>query len=302
LPSATIAITTKDRRDDLRRALGSAFAQTADVEVLVIDDGSTDGTAAMVEAEFPEAVVHRSEQSLGLIAQRNRAAELATAPVLVSIDDDAELVSPRTVEHTVAELEHPRVGAVAIPHVDVSKGASTVLPLPPDNGRVYATVSYVGTAHALRRDLFLELGGYREGLFHQSEESDYCARMLRAGYVVRLGTAEHILHHESPRRVSERLYYYGRRNDVLFAWDNVPMPYLLGRLAKVTVHGLLIGLRGRHLGAAVRGLARGYAGGLRGLPRRDPLPRDLYRLSRRLRRELIVPLEEVEAELPAGAP
>jgi GT2 family glycosyltransferase len=302
LASATIAITTKDRRDDLRRALASAFAQTADVEVLVIDDGSTDGTAEMVAAEFPDAVVHRSERSLGLIAQRNRAAELASAPVLVSIDDDAELVSPRTVEHTLAELDHPRVGAVAIPHVDVSKGPSTVLPLPPDNGRVYATVSYVGTAHALRRDVFLELGGYREGLFHQSEESDFCARMLRAGYVVRLGTAEHILHHESPHRVSERLYFYGRRNDVLFAWDNVPMPYLAGRLAKVTVHGLLIGLRGRHLGAAVRGLWRGYAEGVRALPRRDPLPRELYRLSRRLRKQLIVPLDEVEAELPARAP
>jgi glycosyltransferase involved in cell wall biosynthesis len=302
LPSATIAITTKDRRDDLRRALASAFAQTADVEVLVIDDGSTDGTAEMVAEEFPEAVVHRSERSLGLIAQRNRAAELASAPVVVSIDDDAELVSPRTVEHTLAELDHPRVGAVAIPHVDVSKGPSTVLPLPPDNGRVYATVAYVGTAHALRRDLFLELGGYWEGLFHQAEESDFCARMLRAGYVVRLGTAEHILHHESPRRVSERLYFYGRRNDVLFAWHNVPMPYLVGRLAKVTVHGLLIGLRGRRLGAAVRGLWRGYAEGVRDLPRRDPLPRDLYRLSRRLRRQLIVPLEEVEPELPAGAP
>jgi GT2 family glycosyltransferase len=277
------------------------MAQTADVEVLVIDDGSSDGTPEMVEKEFPEATLHRSERSLGYIAQRNRAAKLASAPVIVSIDDDAELAS-RTVEQTLAELDHPRVGAVAIPHVDVSKGPSTVLPLPPDNGRVYATVAYVGTAHALRRDLFLELGGYREGLFHQAEESDLCARMLRAGYVVRLGTAEHILHHESPQRVSERLYLYGRRNDVLFAWHNVPMPYLAGRLAKVTVHGVLIGMRGRRLGAAIRGLAQGYAQGVRDLPGRDPLPRELYRVSRRLRRQLIVPLEEVEAELPVGAP
>jgi GT2 family glycosyltransferase len=301
LPSATIVITTKDRRDDLRRALASAMAQTADVEVLVIDDGSSDGTPQMVASEFPEATLHRSERSLGYIAQRNRAAALATSPVIVSIDDDAEL-GARTVEHTLGELDHPRVGAVAIPHEDVSKGPATVLPLPPDNGRVYATVAYVGTAHALRRDLFLDLGGYREGLFHQAEESDFCARMLRAGYVVRLGTAEHILHHESPQRVSERLYLYGRRNDVLFAWHNVPMPYLAGRLAKVTVHGLLIGMQGRHPRAAIRGLLQGYAQGLRDLPCRDPLPRDLYRVSRRLRRQLIVPLEEVEAELPVGAP
>jgi len=44
---------------ELRAALLSAFEQTGHPEVMVIDDGSTDGTADMVRAEFTRAVLHR---------------------------------------------------------------------------------------------------------------------------------------------------------------------------------------------------------------------------------------------------
>jgi glycosyltransferase involved in cell wall biosynthesis len=44
---ATVVITTKDRKGELRTAVQSAVEQTADPEVLVLDDGSTDGTAEM---------------------------------------------------------------------------------------------------------------------------------------------------------------------------------------------------------------------------------------------------------------
>ena len=64
--------------------------------------------------------VHRSEQSLGLIVQRNRAAELARTPYLFSMDDDAVFSTPRVVETTLREFEHPRVGVVAIPFVNVN--------------------------------------------------------------------------------------------------------------------------------------------------------------------------------------
>ena len=45
---ATVVITTKNRREDLLKAVASAWSQTARPEVLVIDDGSTDGTSEAV--------------------------------------------------------------------------------------------------------------------------------------------------------------------------------------------------------------------------------------------------------------
>ena len=70
-PASTVVITTKNRKDELRTALQSTLRQTVAVEILVFDDGSTDGTSQMVAAEFPQARLHRVEQSLGIIEARN---------------------------------------------------------------------------------------------------------------------------------------------------------------------------------------------------------------------------------------
>ena len=98
---ATVVIVTKDRKDELRVALASAVAQVGSVEVMVVDDGSIDGTADMVRREFPTVRIHRDEMSQGYIVQRNRAARLASAPLLVSIHDDAVFTSPQTVWQTL---------------------------------------------------------------------------------------------------------------------------------------------------------------------------------------------------------
>ena len=78
--------------------------------------------------------------------------------------------------------------------------------------------AFVGAAHAVRRDVFLKVGGYREHFFFMGEEGDLCLRMMQAGYVTRLGRADPIYHLESSRRDLSRAGFSGRRNDILFAW------------------------------------------------------------------------------------
>lgn len=296
-PRATIVVTTKDRRDELRRMLETAFLQSArDLEVLVIDDGSSDGTADMVRAEFPDARVDRCEEPLGLVEQRNRGAQLARAPIVVSLDDDAILPSTETIAQTLADFDHPRIGAVAIPFVDVR--TSTVRrQQAPDGERRWVTPSYIGTAHAVRRDVFLALGGYRGELWQMAEEPDLCLRMLDAGYVTRLGRADALHHLESPKRDLPRITALGRTNDLLHGFNNVPMPYLVVRVAKVTLHSLLFALRWRQPRAVGRGLARGFRLGLPVLRSRRPVRRSTYRLDHDLRKRGPLPLEEVEPRL-----
>src|SRR5262249_60916052 len=108
-----VVIVTKNRKSDLRSAILSALEQTASPEVLVMDDGSTDGTSEMVRSQFPQARLEQSVHSLGYIVQRNRAARLTSADLIVSIDDDAIFSSPRVVEQAIATFGHPRVAAVA---------------------------------------------------------------------------------------------------------------------------------------------------------------------------------------------
>lgn len=278
---ATIVITTKNRKEELRRALASCVDQTVPCEVLVVDDGSSDGTIQMVRSEFQKVRLFAHSVSRGYIVRRNEAASLAEAPVIVSIDDDAEFSSPRVVENALKAFVDDKVGAVAIPYIEPHK-ENRILQAAPDSRSLWITDRFIGTAHALRRDLFLQLGGYREAYFHQGEEADYSLRLMDAGYFVALGGEDEIIHHESPKRDLNRMDYYARRNDVLFAWQNVPLPDFLWRLPTVILGGIAFGLKVHRLPVMMRGL---FAG-LMALPgvSRQPVSRESFAIQRQMRK------------------
>jgi len=294
---ACIAITSKNRKEELYECVLSALRQTIHVEILVIDDGSTDGTSEMLSNEFPlsrypNIRVNRSEQSLGLIAQRSRFPLLTKCPYIVSIDDDAIFVSKHTVAQTLSEFNHPRIGAVAIPYIDINYSQDIKQRAPDDqnylddsSGYFWVAEQFRGTAHALRRDVFLALGGYRPQLIRQGEEGDYCIRMLNLGYVVRMGAADPIHHMESPKRSRPEITYYTARNNLLFAWHNVPMPDLCIHLPATIYKNMIAGYKGGYMRQAMSGII--YAMHLcitREWRERKPVLRSSYSLSRRLRK------------------
>jgi glycosyltransferase involved in cell wall biosynthesis len=296
--TATVVIVTRERKAELRQAIESALLQTARPEVLVIDDGSADGTTQMVRKDFPNVRLHSAETSAGYIRQRNRAAHLATGEILFSIDDDATFSTAQIVEKTLNEFDHSRIGGVGIPFVDVNKSPVVRQQAPSIDG-VYAAYSYIGTAHALRRDVFLGLEGYRAILCHQGEEEDYCIRMLNAGFITRCGNSDPIHHFESPRRSLTRMDYYGARNKVLFAWQNIPFPDVAGHLAATSVKTLLYALRPDRFWTRLRGVVTAYALCANGQAGRFPVTQSTYRLSRRLKNRGPMPFEEIAASLPA---
>ncbi len=297
MPVATVVISTKNRCDELVETVRSALNQSVPVEVLVVDDGSTDGTSEIIRTQFPTVRLEQSPKSMGYIVQRNRAARLASSSIIFSLDDDACFASSDTVAQTLRQFDHPRIGAVAIPYIEPRK-SNIVLQRAPDPGVIFITDTFVGTAYALRRDVFLDLSGYRERLFHQGEESDYCIRMLDAGYLVRLGTADPIHHMESPKRDKSRMDYYGRRNDILFAWHNVPLPYAPVHLLGTTANGLMTAIRQRRFKHMVRGLGNGYVDAVRLWNDRRPVSTSTYRLFRRIKKSGPVRLADIEAALP----
>lgn len=291
----SVVITTKNRCDELRTAVSSALKQSVQCEVLVVDDGSTDGTAEMVRTEFPAVRLERSPQSLGLIVQRNRAARLASGAILFSLDDDAEFSTQRVVEEALKDFDDPRIGAVAIPHIEPRKG-NKVRQAAPDPCGTWVTDTFVGTAHAVRRDVFLSLGGYRDHLVHQGEESDYCIRMLDAGLVVRLGRSDPIKHWESPKRDVRRMDFYGVRNAILFVWQNVPWLALPVHLAATTFNCLRWSLEPDRLWLRLKGVLVGYLDAPK--YRRNPVSRSVYLLHRELRKKGPRRLEEIAERLP----
>ena len=264
----------------------------------MVNDASEDDTAEMVARQFPQVRLVSKSHNQGLIVQRNAAAALVETPFIVSLDDDAAFTATDTVAQTVAAFDHPRIGAVAMPYRDVLVAPTVFQRSTQPTARLIAD-RFIGTAHALRRDVFLQLGGYRQMLVHQGEEGDYCIRMLAAGYVTRLGDASPIDHYISPVRSLTRMAYFGRRNDVLFAWHNIPMPAFPAHLAATTLNGLRTATGSSEPAAMIRGLVDGY----RTIPSewrtRAPVSNAIYRLHRKLKRSP-APLETLLKQLPAA--
>jgi len=293
LTQATVVISTKNRKSELYNAIISCYKQTVDLEVVVIDDGSIDGTSEMVYKEFPEAVLYRSQESKGLIFQRNFGARLSKGRILFSIDDDAVFQSPYTVEQTLQEFTDPQIGAIAIPYIDVLKDAR-IQQISPDINSIYVTSSFRGTAYAVRRELFLNLSGYREFYFHQGEEEDFCIRLLNQKYFVKLGLADPIHHFESPNRDTYRMDVYGPRNLVLFSWYNVPMPYLYFHLIVTSTKAILYGIKIGHPWRKILGVLYGYKSYFSPGFKREPVHKSTYNCFRYLKKQQLVTLDEAK--------
>ena len=112
-PDCSVIIPTYNRREVLRRCLDALAAQTEPAgcfEIVVGDDGSTDGTAAMVTAWAAGAAVHVRyfhQLNAGANAARNAAIRLAIAPILLIINDDTIAVPGLLAAHLAMHRAHP---------------------------------------------------------------------------------------------------------------------------------------------------------------------------------------------------
>jgi GT2 family glycosyltransferase len=155
---------------------------------------------------------------------RNRIVNKAATPLVLLLDDDAFLLESEGVERAVAILDRDaRVAAIAFAQANAD-GEAWPERMQPSRARYACLVpSFIGFAHLLRRDVFLQLGGYRDTFFYHGEEKEFCVRLLDMGYrVVYLPDAK-VAHVPDATGRNPRDYVrYVIRNDCLGALYNDP--------------------------------------------------------------------------------
>lgn len=276
---ASVVITTRNRRIETLRSVSSCLAQErCRVEVLVFDDASEDGTVEALRQAFPSVRVFETSQRKGYIHNRNRGFQEALAPIIFSIDDDAYFSDPDIIAQTLCLFaEDVGIAAVAIPYIEpmnVRSKSSLKTPFcasPGDSLR-----GFVGCSHALRRDVVLSLGAYREYFVHQGEERDLCLRMMAEGWRIVYGSSGLIVHMVSPKRQAARVVYYGARNRLLFDILNLPLSKLLLRLLWDPLAIIRYRFAWVTLFPKMRGVCAGLIQGVRHSRDRRPVSRHIY--------------------------
>jgi glycosyltransferase involved in cell wall biosynthesis len=172
-PLVSVILPVHNREDCLARAIDSVLAQSyRSFELLVVDDGSTDGTRRVIE-RFGSAITIIEQAHRGPYVARNNAARRAHGELLAFIDsDDAWL--PHLLEREVALMERPEVGLVFGDTIHVTAprsgaprtGLTSFRVSPPRRGHVaahFAWCNFVPTVTALlRKRCFEEAGGFAE--------------------------------------------------------------------------------------------------------------------------------------------
>lgn len=88
-----VVIPTYNRASVLGRAIQSVLSLNKDIEVIVVDDASTDGTQVMIEQCFPSVQYYRLPHNMGPGAARNLGLAKATSPIVIMLDSDDEFTS-----------------------------------------------------------------------------------------------------------------------------------------------------------------------------------------------------------------
>lgn len=218
-----VAVVSFNTREVLERCLHSVMAARP-AQVVVVDNGSTDGSGELVETTFPAARLIVNARNRGYGAAANQAFAACDAPAVLLLNSDTVLAPDALPALGRYLADHPRAGVVGplLANADGSLQPSTH-PLPSvadlvmgDTGlhrlvrrtpwlreRFLRTWSHenarrvpwvIGAALAIRRRAFEAVGGFDEDYFMYWEEVDLSRRLARAGFETHFAPVTTVLH------------------------------------------------------------------------------------------------------------
>ena len=256
---ASVVIVNWNGREYLDRCLSSVLAQTyPHFEVILVDNGSTDGSAEYVSAAFPEVLSIRNQENLGFAAGNNVGIKASRGKFLATLNNDTE-VDPLWLEELVTAMGSlPRVGMCASkmllyhqPHIIDSTGIdinAAAIAWDREGGKLdreeeLRPVEIFGAcagAALYHREMLDEIGLFDEDYFIYLEDVDLAWRaQLRGWRCLYVPTAK-VKHIHSATMVegSPVKNYLLGRNRMWTIIKNYPLPHLFLYLPLIALYDL----------------------------------------------------------------
>jgi GT2 family glycosyltransferase len=198
----TVVVASRNRRDDLLATLPRHEAP-----VVLVDNGSTDGTVAAVRSAYPEVTVLPLARNLGARA-RTLGAELAGTPFVAFADDDSWW-APGDLARAVAVMRaHPRLAVLNArilvgleEKLDPVCAEMAASPLgTPEDLPGPSLLGFVACAALVRTDAFAQVGGFDSVVRFPGEEERLALDLAAAGWGIAYVADVTVHHHPSTRR------------------------------------------------------------------------------------------------------
>jgi GT2 family glycosyltransferase len=259
-PEASIITVNFNERRRMEVYMPSVWAAQGNFEVIISDNGSTDGGIEYIEKEFPKTRIVRNGENLGFAGGNNRGAQHARGGVLVFLNPDTS-VEPDWLIELLKPFNDPAVGATTskiLLMYDVTKlntcgndvhisGLTLCRGMgqPRENFSVEEEVAAIsGAAFAIRREIFRATGGFNETFFMYLEETALSLETRLRGWRC-IYTPASVVHHDYALRFGSKKVLYQERNRYLmllqlYRWPTlvILLPTLL--LAEVVTWGFVI--------------------------------------------------------------
>ncbi|MEX3687120.1 glycosyltransferase family 2 protein [Paraburkholderia sp. BR14263] len=273
----SVVVLTHNRRAEVMRTVASLLRLPERPEVIVVDNGSTDGTPNLLAQTYPGLRVLRCEANLGAAARNAGAARVTTDYVAFS-DDDTDW-QPGSLTRAVELLDrHARIGVLtASVHVgeedtlDPACALMAASPLAHAAHPLPNLVGFMAGACVFRTALFNALGGYEPRLFIGGEEALLSLDVLQGGHDIAYASELDVHHRPSLARDSALRRRMLARNAALVAWLRLPC----GEALTATWRALGGACRAGRPGEDLRELWRGIGWALR---RRRPVAARVLRM------------------------
>ncbi len=194
MPAVSLIMPVRNGAEWLAEAVASVRAQDfGDFEFLIVDDGSDDGTAAMLSgfaaADRRIRVLRRPPQ--GIVAALNTAIAAARAPYLARLDADDRARPDRLGKQFAFMQAHPEIGLLgtSAERIDAAGNVVGRITPPTDPAKLVRTLErtnpFVHSSVMMRTALMSRIGGYRAP-FRAAEDYDLWLRLAEAGGIANL--------------------------------------------------------------------------------------------------------------------